>query len=85
MSMFGSLMSDYKTWKNDSAERLVGMEQEGYERAVREAFVAGAAAIVGGACKVQVQEGDLDAFLDEYVKQIDAQLAELGIVIERGE
>lgn len=82
MSMFGSLAKDYEAWKESAAERgLSSAVADDYEHIIREAFMAGAACIIGGAAEVDYKDGAfaVKPFLASYRDQVNRVLAELGV------
>jgi hypothetical protein len=85
MSMFGSLEKDYEAWRESAEPR--GVESayaDDFGCIVKEAFLAGAASIIGGAGKVKSQQGKqfIESFLVEYRGQVNKALAALGIMKE---
>lgn len=81
MSMFGSVDQDYEVWKESASERgLDSAIADDYEHIIREAFLAGAACVIGGAGKTKKTSGLIEHFLASYRDQVNAGLTELGIM-----
>jgi len=85
MSMFGSVQADFEAWRESSpnASNIESAIADDHDLVVREAFLAGAACVIGGTGKAKKadQGRSIERFLSSYRDQVDKKLREVGVVV----
>ncbi len=80
MSMYGSFEKDYEAWMDSASERgLSDAIADGHEHLIHEAFIAGAASVIGGAGKAKATGHSIETFLASYRNQVNAERKILGV------